>query len=141
MLFYELVEAVGVAGLEESEYPAFLLSFLDEVFRNVCRCEIVEHEITVKLLRICEYSRSYIICKFSLFPADNTVNRAVGEELLCLGYHCFLHRKSSNLRLGPRAFTSAVNCSIVAANLAPSAAETHSRRVRFLSMPRKSSIL
>ena len=78
---------------------------------------------------------------FAALPADNTFNSTVGKELFGSVYHCFLHLRSSSLRLGPSFLTASVNSFIVAANFAPSAADTHSTLVRSLSIPRKSSIL
>ena len=48
----------------------------------------------------------------------------------------FLHLKSSNLLFSPRDATFSAKSFIVAANFAPSAADTHSTRVRSFSIPR-----
>ena len=141
MLLDKLIEAVCVTGLHESKDLAFLAAFLNKILRYVCSSKVVINEVLVNFLRSFKNRRSNIIRKFALFPADNTVNGTVCEELLCSFNHYFLHLRSSNLRLGPSFLTASVNSFIVAANFAPSAAETHSTLVLSRSIPRKSSIL
>ena len=69
-------------------------------------------------------------------PADDTVHGAVFQQLDGAFFHYFLHLRSSSLRFSPRFFTVSTNSFIVLENLAPSAAEIHSTRVRSFSMPR-----
>ena len=141
VLLGELVETVSIAGLEECEYLSLLFALLNEILGDICGGEVIENEFLFELFCGLKNSRGDVISEFSPLPADNTADCTVSEELLCLVYHCFLHLRSSNLRLGPSFLTASVNSFIVAANFAPSAADTHSTRVRSRSMPRKSSIL
>ena len=85
---------------------------------------------------IFEKRRSDIVAELAGCPTDNAFNGAVFKQLYRFILQDFLHLKSSNLLFSPRAVTVATNSFMVAANLAPSAADTHSTLVLPLSIPR-----
>jgi hypothetical protein len=145
MLRQKLIEAIGVAGLQEYQDLSLGLTSLGyQIFRKVDAAEIVIDEVTAKGLLVFEQGGGYVIIEFTLLPAEHGGNRSVLQALygyvkeLSLIY--FLHLKSSNLLFSPSLVTFSTKSFMVAANFAPSAAETHSTRVRSRSIPRKSSI-
>ena len=136
VLLDQLIEAVSIAGLEEDEDLALLAGFLDEIFGKVVAAEIGVDELLVHLLGGGEYRRGDVIDEFAGLPAENTLDGAALQKFLGLGQHHFLHLRSSNLLFSPSSVTVLTNSFMVAANFAPSAADTHSTRVRSFSMPR-----
>ena len=141
MLGQQLVEAVGVARLEKNEHPAVPpAGFPDEVLGKVGAAEIVPDKIARQRAGVGKEGRRDIIVKLAALPAEHAVNGAGRQQLAGSGNEgvsaYFLHRRSSNLLFSPRAATVSANSFMVAANLAPSAAETHSTRVRSFSIPR-----
>ena len=100
---------------------------------------------TDKGQEVLKRGRAGIVDKFTLRPTDNATNRAVFEQLLRPSYQCFfkfghyyspLTRRSLRRLFSPSAVTCATKSFITWENFAPSAAETHSTRVRSLSIPR-----
>ena len=141
MLGEELIEAVGIAGLQKHQHLAILFgSLFDEILGEVRTAEIVKHKILLQLLGTAEHGRRYIIGKLPRLPAEHAGDGSVSEQRSSLGNESFalyfLHRRSSNLLFSPRAATCLAKSFMVAANFAPSAALTHSTRVRSFSMPR-----
>ena len=137
VLLDELIKAVRVAGLEEHQHPALLAGFLDQIFGKVAAAEVVVHEFRVQLLRRFKRGRGHVVDKFARLPAENALDRLrSARSALARAMHHFLHLRSSSLLFSPSAVTAATNSFMVAANFAPSAAETHSTRVRSFSMPR-----
>ena len=141
MLGEQLVEAVGIAGLQKHQHLAVLFGGLfDEILGEVRTAEIVEHKIILQFCSAVKHSGRHIIGKLPCFPAEHAGNGSVSEQCGSLGNESFalyfLHRRSSNLLFSPRAATCLAKSFMVAANFAPSAALTHSTRVRSFSMPR-----
>ena len=132
----QFVETVRIARLEKDRDPAPRLAFFDQVFRQVCPAEIVVDKACLHFLGGAEHRRGHIIRKLARRPAEHTVYRAGFEEFHGAFFHYFLHRKSSSLLFSPSAATVSQNSFMVLENLAPSAAEIHSTRVRSFSMPR-----
>ena len=67
-------------------------------------------------------------------PAQNSCYCTVCKEFLCTSNQ-FLHLRSPNLTFSPRPLILATKSFIVSENLTPSAADTHSTRVRPFSTP------
>ena len=139
MLLEQLHEGVAVARLQEHADLAALAGFGDQIFRKVRTGEDAVHKITFDLFHAREAAGREIVEELARAPAEDAVNGAVLEKLDGLFFYS-LHLKSSNLRFSPSFVMVATKSFIVAANFAPSAAETHSTLVRSRSMPRKSSI-
>ena len=141
MLGQQLVEAVGIAGLEEDQHLFFGLSgLLQQILGEVGTAEIVPHEAVVHLVHGGEHAGGHVVAELALFPAQHPINDAFFKQF---GGFCnksfpryFLHLRSSSLLFSPRAATVLAKSFMVAANFAPSAALTHSTRVRSRSMPR-----
>ena len=130
----ELVEAVGIAGLQKHQgFPLFLLCF-NHVLTEIRAAEAVVDEAVQRIRRV-EEGRLRVPDVFAHPPAKHTGNLTGGKELLCF-FNQFLHLRSPNLTLGPRVRTADTKLFMVSENFAPSAAETHSTRVRPSSTPR-----
>ena len=95
---------------------------------------------TSQVVNADENSGSYVIVELTLFPTEYRGNGAVFKKLgslvnkLLCSY--LLHRRSSNLLFSPSLVTFSTKSFMVAANFAPSAAETHSNLVLSFSIPR-----
>ena len=142
VLRQELIEAIGVAGLQEDQNLPLAERLLHEIFGKIRAAEIVPDERLLQLLRAAEHGGRHVVAEFTGLPAEHAVDRSVGKQSRRPFHELvhFLHRRSSNLLFSPSAATVLTKSFIVAANFAPSAALTHSTRVRSRSMPRKSSI-
>ena len=132
----QLVKAVGITGFQENQCLAVQLRQLDQILGQVAATEIVIYKIFFQIFRRIEHSRCGIIDKLTVFPAQHTNNCTVCQQLGGSFHHFALHLRSSSLLFSPSAVTVSTNSFIVAANFAPSAADTHSTRVRSFSMPR-----
>ena len=135
VLLDELVEAEGVAGFQEDQCLSFHLRSTDHILGQVGSAESVIYKIFFELLSTGENVRFRIIDKVAFLPAEHTRHSSVSEEFFCTVYQ-FLHLISSNLTFLPRERIFSANSFIVAANLAPSDAETHSTLVLPFSTPR-----
>ena len=141
VLGQQLVEAVGIAGLEEHQHLFLGLGgFLQQILGEVGAAEIVPHEAVVHLVHGGEHAGGHVVAELAFFPAQHPIDGAVFKQF---GGFCnksfpryFLHLRSSSLLFSPRAATVLAKSFMVAANFAPSAALTHSTRVRSRSMPR-----
>ena len=134
VLLAQLVEAVGIAGLQENQSLTLQKGGFDHIFAQICAAEAVVDEI-LQLLGGGEEGRLHVEDVFTLLPAQNTANFAAFQQ----GFgsvNQFLHLKSPNLTLGPSVRTFSTKLFMVSENFTPSAAETHSTRVRPSSMPR-----
>ena len=136
MLLEKLHRGIGIAGLEKDRNFAALPGFGNQIFGEVGAGEGRKAEVPPKLLRRAEHTGGQIIEEVAGLPAQYPIHRAVFQQLQRFFNQSFLHRRSSNLRLGPSPVTVATKSFMVAANLAPSAALTHSTLVRSRSMPR-----
>ena len=134
VLCYELVEAVRIAGLQEDKRLALKLRALDHIFTEVRAAEAVVDEVCVQILRRLKVRRLRVVGHIATAPAEHTVYGAVAEQLFCAVDH-FLHLKSSSLTFLPSEVIFATNSFMVWENFTPSAAETHSTRVRPCSTP------
>ena len=134
VLCYELVEAVRIAGLQEDKRLALKLRALDHIFTEVRAAEAVVDEVCVQILRRLKVRRLRVIGHIATTPAEHTVYGAIAEQLFCAVDH-FLHLKSSSLTFLPSEVIFATNSFMVWENFTPSAAETHSTRVRPCSTP------
>ena len=139
MLLQKLHEGIAIARLQEHADLAALAGFGDQIFRKVRAGKDAVHKITFDLFDAREAAGREIVEELARAPAEDAVNGAVLEKLDGLFFYS-LHLKSSNLRFSPSFVMVATKSFIVAANFAPSAAETHSTLVRSRSIPRKSSI-
>ena len=136
VLLEQLLERIRVARLQERRDLAALAGLGDQVFREVRAGKDAEHEVLLNLLRGAEHGGGEIVEEFAGLPAEHAVDRTVLQELYGFFLQSLLHLRSSSLRFGPSLVTVCTNSFIVAANFPPSAAETHSTRVRSFSMPR-----
>ena len=130
----KLVVGIGIAGLQESQHGALLLRFGDQHFAQVCAAEAV----VAQRVDACgvQHSRNAIPAVFALLPCKNAIRPAAFQILARFFNHQALHLKSPSFLFSPSSVIVLAKSFIVAANFAPSAAETHSTRVRRLSMPR-----
>ena len=112
----------------------YLTSMSDDRGRK-CVSELVE-ELPVRLFPIgrLKVRRLRVIGHIATTPAEHTVYGAIAEQLFCAVDH-FLHLKSSSLTFLPSEVIFATNSFMVWENFTPSAAETHSTRVRPCSTP------
>ena len=133
MLGEELVEAVAVAGLEANESLALELGCLDHIFGKVCAAEAVVNKLIKALYGLKECGLG-IVGHIADLPAQNSCYGTVRKELLCASNQ-FLHLRSPSLTFSPRSRILATKSFIVSENLTPSAADTHSTRVRPFSTP------
>ena len=129
----ELVEAVAVAGLEANESLALELGCLDHVLGKVCAAEAVVYKFVKAFYGLKECGLG-IVGHVADLPAQNSCNSTVRKEFLCASNQ-FLHLRSPNLTFSPRSRILATKSFIVSENLTPSAADTHSTRVRPFSTP------
>ena len=129
----ELVEAVAVAGLEANESLALELGCLDHIFGKVCSAEAVVNELIKALYGLKECGLG-IVGHIADLPAQNSCDCTVCKEFLCASNQ-FLHLRSPSLTFSPRSRILATKSFIVSENLTPSAADTHSTRVRPFSTP------
>ena len=141
MLCEELIEAIRITGLEEyKNLGACFCGVLYKIFGKVSAAKIVPYKFVLYVIGRGENCRCHIVIKFSSLPAEYEIYRTVRKQSSSSLYKSlafyFLPRRSSNLLFSPRATTFSAKSFIVAANFAPSAADTHSTRVRSLSIPR-----
>ena len=137
VLGHELIHAQRVAGLEEDQGLALFFAGLDEVFAQV-RAGIVAINQVFQLVGGLEEGGRQVVVKVALHPAQNTLNGSVSEQSRRSGSHHFsdsLHLRSPSFTFSPSSVMVLTKSFIVAANFGPSAADTHSTRVRPLSMP------
>ena len=134
MLPKELIVAVAVAGLQEDQGFALLLPGLNQIFAQVCAAESIVEE-AIQALGGIEKGGLHVKFRLALLPAQHTADLTAFQQCLGALYH-FLHRKSPNLTQGPSPCTFSTKEFMVSENFTPSAAETHSTRVRPLSTPR-----
>ena len=130
VLGQQLVEAVGVAGLEEHGNLPFLFALFDEIFGKVGTAEIVVNKPVLQFFHRVKDGGGHVIRELTGRPAEHPVDRAVRKQFGGAFFHYCLHRKSSSLLFSPRDATVSANSFMVLENLAPSAAEIHSTRVR-----------
>ena len=116
-----------------------LTGFRDEIFGQIRAGEDAPDEIFLDIFHAREYGWRQIIEEFARAPADDAVNNLILQQLDRFFLYS-LHLRSSSLRFSPSFVMVSANSFMVLANFAPSAAETHSTRVRSRSMPRKSSM-
>ena len=132
----KLAKRIGIAGLDKrGDFSAFP-GLGNEILGKIRAGKRSKPEILFNFLPASENCRSQIIEELALLPAENPVNAAVFQQLNRFLNQSFLHRRSSSLRFGPSFATVATKSFMVAANFAPSAAETHSTRVRSRSIPK-----
>ena len=136
----QLVEAIGITRLQENQCLALQLRQFDQILRQIAAAEIVIYKILFQSFCRIEHSRCGIIDKLTVFPAQHTNNCTVCQQLGGSFHHFALQLRSSSLLFSPSAVTVSTNSFMVAANFAPSAADTHSTRVRPFSTPMKSSM-
>ena len=132
----QLVEAVRVTGLEEHGDFALFGALGDQVLGQIRAAERVPDEILFKVLGRGEHVGRHVVGELAATPAENAVYRTVREHLLSASDQFSLHRRSPNLRFSPSFVTSATKLFITSTKRWPSAAETHSTRVRSFSTPR-----
>ena len=82
MLFYELVEAVAVAGLQKYRDFALAFRYVNEVFGQVRAAEVVVDELREAVDAV-ERGRAGVVCKFAFFPGYYLVYRAGRKQFLC----------------------------------------------------------
>jgi hypothetical protein len=82
MLGEKLVEAIGIAGLEEYKDLALKLrGLVNEILGEVSSAEIVPYKAVVKLLDALEYGGSYVIAELACAPTEYTAYRTVIKKL------------------------------------------------------------
>ena len=135
MFLDQLVEAEGITGFQENQCLSFHLRCADHILGQVGSAESVIHKVSLQFPGIGKNVRFRIVDEVSSLPAQNTRHSSVSEELFC-AVDQFLHLMSSNLTFLPRERIFSANSFIVAANFAPSDAETHSTLVLPFSTPR-----
>ncbi len=95
----QLVEAVGIAGLEENEGLALKLGRLNHIFGEIRAAEAVVDKFVKRLCRL-KISDLGVMRHVAAAPAEHADDGAVGQQLFC-AIDQFLHRMSSSLTLGP----------------------------------------
>ena len=133
----ELVEAQGIAGLDQRQRLALHFGDLDQFLGEVGRAEfVVDQFVDVALFK---QGGGALVIELALFPAQNALHFAGGEELFCARDDFFsycLHLRSSSFTFSPNSWMVAAKSFMTLAKRAPSAAETHSTRTRRRSTPR-----
>ena len=135
VLLEKLHKGIGVAGLEKDRDFSALAGFRNQIFGQICTGKHAVDEVLFCLGGVGKDRRRQVIEEFAGLPAEDAIHFAGGQQRKRPFFYS-LHRRSSSFRFSPSAATVCTNSFIVAANFAPSAAETHSTRVRSRSMPR-----
>ena len=130
----QLVEAPAVAGLQEGQNRALLGGLSHQIFAHVRPTEAVVLEV-FDVPPVKERGRA-IPGMLALLPAEDAADLTAGEELLRPVNHHSLHLRSPSFLFSPSSVMVLAKSFMVAENFAPSAADTHSTRVRRRSMPR-----
>ena len=130
----ELVEAVCIARLQKDERLTLELRALDHVLAQVRAAETVVHEIRFQILRRLKVGGLRIVRQVADPPAEDSNDGSIRQKLFC-AVDYFLHLKSSSLTFLPSEVIFSTNSFMVWENFTPSAAETHSTRVRPCSTP------
>ena len=133
VLFNKLVKAVCIAWFQANHSLSFQFGSFYHIFAEVRPAESVVNEI-LKALHAFKVCRLRIVGQVSGFPAENPCDCSVSQQLFCTVDY-FLHLKSSNLTFLPKERIFSTNSFIVVENFTPSAADTHSTRVRPFSTP------
>ena len=138
MFLHQLDKAVAVTGLEKDKGLALQLGGFDHVFAQVGAAEAVVDKVLQRFGAVKE-SGLRVIDMLALLPAQHALDLAAFQQ----GFGpCdqFLHLRSPNRTFLPRERILATKLFMVSENFTPSAADTHSTRVRPFSTPMKSSM-
>ena len=136
----KLLEGVRIAGLQKYRCLSSLPGLGNHVLGKVGPGKTAPDKGLFHFFGRFKHRRGQVIEELTGLPAHYRLNGAVLEQFDGFFFYALRHLKSSNLRFGPNVVMVCTKSFIVAANLAPSAADTHSTRVRSRSMPRKSSM-
>ena len=124
-------------GLISASVLPFQLGNLDQFLGEVGRAEfVVDQFVDVVLIK---QGGGALVVELALFPAQNALHFAGGEEFFCARDDFFsycLHLRSSSFTFSPSSWMVAAKSFMTLAKRAPSAAETHSTRTRRRSTPR-----
>ena len=139
VLLEEHIYAVCIAGLGKNKRYAILFAGVYQVFAEVRAAEFIIYEVCVEFLGGLKDGRGAFPVELAAHPAQNALSLALGEKLrdpVLYQFRFSLHLRSLNFLFSPSSVIVFTKSFITAANLTPSAAETHSTRVRSFSMPR-----
>ena len=139
VLLLKLDKRKAVAGLQKYGNFSFLFALCNQVLGKIGTGKNIINKVLLHFLRGYKNAGSQIVEEFAGSPAQYPLNHSRAKKLQRLFLYS-LHLKSSSFLFSPMAVMVFTKSFMVAANFTPSAAETHSTRVRSRSMPKNSSI-